>query len=56
MIAGIVVSLLSKYLTKLATEQFAHWVFFRVAEAIVASTKTKEDDVWLAKIKETVES
>lgn len=54
-IAKVVVSLLSKYLSKLATEQFAHWVFFKIAEAIVANTKTKEDDLWLEKIKETVE-
>ena len=54
-VASLVVNLLKGYLVKLATKEFAHWVFFKVAEAIVESTETKEDDAWLDKIKETVE-
>ena len=54
-VASLVVNLLKGYLVKLATKEFAHWVFFKVAEAIVESTETKEDDTWLDKIKETVE-
>ena len=55
-IASVVMNLLKSYLIKLATKEFAHWVFFEVAEAIVKSTKTEEDDKWLEKIKNTVES
>lgn len=54
-IAGILLNLLKGYIAKLASEQFAHWALFQIADAIVASTETKEDDKWLAKIKETVE-
>lgn len=55
-VAGLAVSLLKSYLVKLATKEFLHWVLFQVAEAITESTETKEDDQWLAKIKEMVES
>lgn len=55
-IASLVVSLLTSYLTKLASKQFLHWCFFQIAQAVVDSTETKEDDKWLEKIKETVES
>lgn len=55
-IKGILVSLVKSYLVKLATKEFAHWVLFEIADAIVKSTKTKEDDKWLTKIKETVEN
>jgi len=55
MIASLLLNLLKSYVAKLATEQFAHWAFFQIAEAIVNSTATKEDDKWLDKIKETVE-
>ena len=51
----IVMPLLKSYLTKLATQEFLHWVLFEVAEAIVKSTETKQDDKWLAKIKEMTE-
>jgi len=53
-VAGILVKLLGSYVAKLATAEFAEWVLFRIAEAIVSNTKTKEDDVWLARIRETV--
>lgn len=56
MFAGLAVSLLKSYLVKLATKEFLHWCLFQVAEAVVESTETKEDDEWLKKIKETVES
>lgn len=49
------VGLLTLYLRKLATQEFAHWALMKVAQAIVESTKTKEDDKWLEKIKETIE-
>jgi hypothetical protein len=55
-IAGIGVSLLKSYLIKLATKEFAHYCFFEIAQAIVDSTETKEDNKWLEKVKETVES
>lgn len=54
-LVGILVSLVKGYIVKLATTEFAHWALFQIAEAIVKSTETKEDDAWLAKIKETVE-
>ena len=53
---SVIVGLLKSYIAKIATQEFAHWAFFEIAEAIVKSTKTEEDDKWLAKIKETVES
>ena len=56
MVGQILLSLLKSYVIKLASKEFAHWAFFQLAEAIVKSTKTKEDDKWLAKNKETVES
>lgn len=55
MVFGVIASLLGKYIAKLATAEFAHWALFKIAESIVESTDTKEDDEWLAKIKETVE-
>lgn len=54
-LAGLAMSLFKTYLVKLATKEFLHWCLFQVAEAIVESTETKEDDEWLKKIKETVE-
>lgn len=54
LVASIVVNLLGSYVAKLATAEFAEWVLFRIAEAIVKNTETKEDDAWLAKVKETV--
>jgi hypothetical protein len=53
---GILLNLLKGYVVKLATKEFAHYVLFEIAEAITKSTETKEDDKWLEKIKETVES
>lgn len=53
---SLLLSLLKSYVAKLATQEFAHWALFQIAEAIVESTETKEDDEWLAKIRETVEA
>ena len=54
LIIGILISLLKSYIAKLATKQFAEYVLFEVAEAIVKSTKTPHDDKWLKAIKATV--
>lgn len=54
-IAGILTSLLKGYVAKLATQEFAHWVLMQLAEAIVKSTKTKEDDRWLEEIRRVIE-
>ena len=39
----------------LATEKFIKWLFFYVGEQVVKSTKTDQDDIFLAKIKEMYE-
>ena len=41
-----------KMVMSLATERFIKWLFFYVGEQIVKSTKTNQDDSFLAKIKE----
>lgn len=41
-----------KLIMSLATEKFIAWLFFYVGEQVVKSTKTDQDDVFLAKIKE----
>lgn len=41
-----------KMVMSLATERFIKWLFFYVGEQIVKSTKTNQDDLFLAKIKE----
>ena len=43
---------LTKLLTSLASEKMIEWVFFQIAEAVVKSTATPQDDAWLQKIKE----
>ena len=43
---------LTKLLTSLASEQMIEWAFFQIAESVVKSTATTQDDVWLQKIKE----
>lgn len=55
-IKGIIIPILKSYVIKLATKEFAHWVLMEIAESIVKSTKTKEDDKWFAKIKRTIEN
>ena len=47
-----VTSFLIKMVMSLATERFIKWLFFYVSEQIVKSTKTNQDDLFLAKIKE----
>jgi len=54
-VGSMLVNLLKGYLVKLATKEFAHYVFFEIADAIVKNTKTEEDDKWLKVIKSTVE-
>ena len=44
-----------KMVMSLATERFIKWLFFYVGEQIVKSTKTDQDDLFLAKIKEAYE-
>lgn len=44
-----------KMVMSLATEKFIKWLFFYVGEQIVKSTKTDQDDLFLAKIKEAYE-
>lgn len=44
-----------KMIMSLATEKFIKWLFFYVGEQIVKSTKTDQDDLFLAKIKEVYE-
>ena len=43
---------LTKLLTSLASEKMIEWAFFEIAEAVVKSTSTPQDNVWLQKIKE----
>jgi hypothetical protein len=54
-IGKLIINLLSGYIKSLATKEFCHWAFFQIAGAIVDSTKTKEDNKWLLKIRQTVE-
>ncbi len=54
-IAKLIMGLLKSYVVKLATQEFAHWCLAQIADAIVKSTKTKEDDKWLEKITETID-
>ena len=43
---------LTKLLTSVASEKMIEWAFFQIAEAVVKSTATPQDDAWLQKIKE----
>jgi hypothetical protein len=47
---------LTRLLVSLASEQMIAWAFFRVAGAVVKSTKTQKDDEWLEKIREVYQS
>ena len=47
---------LTKLLTSLASEKMIEWAFFQIAEAVVKSTTTPQDDAWLQKIKELYNS
>ena len=59
-IAGLIVKALTAFLTRLmvtlASEQMIAWVFFKVAESVVKSTKTPKDDEWLEKVREVYQS
>lgn len=54
-LASMLLGLLRGYISSLATKEFAHWALMEVAGALVKSTKTEEDDKWLAKIQATIE-
>ena len=43
---------LTKLLTSLASEKMIEWAFFQIAETVVKSTATPQDDAWLQKIRE----
>ena len=47
---------LTKLLTSLASEKMIEWAFFQIAEAVIKSTTTPQDDAWLQKIKELYNS
>ena len=59
-VIGLVVrgatAFLTRLLVALASEQMIAWVFFRVAESVVKSTKTDKDDEWLEKVREVYQS
>lgn len=60
LITGLVVrgatAFLTRLLVSLASEQMIAWVFFKVAESVVKSTKTAKDDEWLDKVREMYQS
>ena len=47
---------LTKLLTSLASEKMVEWAFFQIAESVVKSTATPQDNAWLQKIKEVYTS
>lgn len=47
-------SILGAWAAKLAGKEFLEWAMLWAAEKYVESTETKADDIWLAKIKETI--
>ena len=59
-VIGLVVKGLTAFLTRLlvalASEQMIAWAFFKVAESVVESTKTPQDDAWLEKVREVYQS
>lgn len=59
-VTGLVVKGLTSFLTRLlvalASEQMVAWAFFKVAESVVKSTKTPQDDEWLEKVREVYQS
>ena len=59
-VTGLLVKGLTTFLTRLlvtlASEQMIAWVFFKVAESVVKSTKTAKDDEWLEKVREVYQS
>lgn len=47
-----VIAIGTRLLVSLASEAMIEWAFFKIADAVVKSTKTPHDDEWLAKLKE----
>ncbi len=45
-------TILTKVLVAAGSEAMLKWTLFKVAEAIVKSTKTAHDDEWLEKLKQ----
>jgi len=45
-------SFLVKLMTAFATEQMFSYTIFRLFKAVAKSTKTEEDDAWVAKMEE----
>ncbi|MGI2106781.1 hypothetical protein [Shewanella frigidimarina] len=59
MIAILIKALMSlgtRLLVSLASEQLIEWAFFKICDSVVKSTKTPHDDEWFLKIKETYEA
>lgn len=42
----------SKLLISLCSEKMVEWAFFKIADSVVKSTKTTQDDEWLDKIRD----
>ena len=51
----VVLGALKRVLLKVLTEKLFIWMFFWAAGMLVAHTKTKHDDEFLAKVKEIYE-
>lgn len=45
-------TILTRLLASMATEKLLEWAMFKVADAIVKSTKTAHDDAFLVKLKD----
>ena len=46
-------AIVTKLFATMATEALLEWMLFKAADALVKSTKTKYDDEWLEKFKES---
>jgi hypothetical protein len=48
-------AMLMKSLAAMASEKMLEWCMFQLIDVIVKSTKTKKDDAWAEKFKESYE-
>lgn len=48
----VLVTIGTKLLIAMGSEKMIEWAFFKIANAIVTTTKTPHDDEWLAKLTE----
>lgn len=48
------VAIVKAYVAQVATKEIAHAILLAVAQAIVKSTKTPEDDKWFEVIKQSI--